>query len=172
MEVSMKKLTTVFWKVGVTSIVIYFTLMILITGCSKDEPTKAKSDEVNPAEYAGIWTGTTGNSYPVYIHVTNDGIIDSLAIGVTMYFPSFSCTAYFFADTTVQIVKSKFSADISTPASNLYTTMHGTFSSLTAVSGTYDDYYTTSFYAFCGGYLTIGTGSAGINGTTWQATKQ
>ena len=80
----MKKVTVVLWEVGINTIVIYLSLLILIAGCSKDSPTKAKDNGVNPAEYAGVWTGSTSKSYPVYIHVTQDGIIDSLAIGITM----------------------------------------------------------------------------------------
>ncbi|MBN2355467.1 T9SS type A sorting domain-containing protein, partial [candidate division KSB1 bacterium] len=53
---------------------------------------------------------------------------------------------------------------------NIYTTLHGTFSSDTTVSGTYDK-YSGAYFIYCGNIFSFGTGGTSLKDGTWQANK-
>ncbi|MFQ5768914.1 MAG: PEGA domain-containing protein [bacterium] len=121
------------------------------------------------AIYAGNWSGSTSQNLSVNFHVTDEGVIDNLVVRIRLNFFTFTCTGPFSAGENITIEDGKFDATVRNPATNIFTTLHGTFSSSTAVSGDYDG-YSGSFSIICGSKFSIGTASP-LSAGTWQANK-
>jgi len=123
------------------------------------------------SQYAGTWMGTTSQNLPVFFRVNSQGVVDSLTARLRLNFPTFTCTGTFPATPPIAINAARVDAVVGLPAvTNIGTTLHGTFSSATSVSGTYDG-FSGSFFITCGSTFSVGTGSPLAAGT-WQATRQ
>jgi hypothetical protein len=140
--------------------------LAILAGCSSDGGTGPGA-----AQYAGTWSGTTGQNLPIFFRVTPQGAIDSLTIRLRLSFPTFTCTATFPATPPIAVQGQQFNAQVGIPAiTNITTMVHGTFSSATAATGTYDG-FSGALSLICGNSVVTGTGSPLAAGT-WQATRQ
>jgi hypothetical protein len=151
-------------------------MLMLMTGvmlsCSKKESTEP---DVNPPpisvdKYAGVWTGTTGQSLPVYFHIKPTGEIDSLTIRIKMSFPTFYCTATFVKDSSISVQGNSFVARVKYAGANFVTRMRATLGSVSSSQGSYDS-YGGSFSIICGSTWAMGTTGSIISKGTWTATK-
>jgi protocatechuate 3,4-dioxygenase beta subunit len=122
-------------------------------------------------DYAGEWRGTTSQNLPVYFRVDQAGQIDSLTVRLRMNFPTFTCTATFPATPPITIASGRFDAFLSIPITNISTTLHGLFSSATAVSGTWDS-FSQNWIITCGSIFAFGTGGTTLQAGSWTAQKQ
>lgn len=154
-------------RIVVSSIAI---ALLIVSGCKKDEPTGPNTSTPNVALYAGVWTGTTGQSLPVYFHINSSGVVDSLTIRIRMSLATFTCTATFFKDSTVTMQGNTFVARVSYAGASFVTWVRATLSSESASQGTYDG-YGGSFSLICGSTFSYGTASSIISQGTWSATK-
>jgi len=151
--------------IAMNRITVMFALagLALFTGCS-DSPTGP-----GPEQYAGVWTGTTGAGREVRMVVSDVGVVDSLSIRVRLSVGLGSCTGPLLLDEPVQITGDSYSAQATFPGSNITTSVTGSFSSASAVTGTHGS-FSGSFQLVCGGSYIIGTGSP-LSSGTWEATK-
>lgn len=148
--------------------VTVFFMMVLI-GCDKDEPSGPSASNVG--QYAGVWTGTTGQNMTVYFRINASGVVDSLTARIRMQFPTFTCTALFQKDSTSTVQGNSFVAKIRyAGSSNIVSHIRGTFSSSTAAQGTYDG-YGGQFSIICGSTFAVGVTGTIISAGTWSATK-
>ena len=139
-----------------------------VLSCSKDD-SPTDTQQQNVAQYAGTWTGTTGQSLPVYFHITSAGIVDSLTVRIRMSLGLGTCTGTFSKDTTVTLEGNTFGGRVYLPGASFKTKVRATLGSASSASGTYDGYY-GSFVLICGSSLSMGTGTM-ISQDTWSATK-
>jgi hypothetical protein len=143
--------------------VLSFCLTFLLT-CSEDDPTGPAD---NPSQYAGTWEGNTSRNRPVFMRVNQQGVIDSIAVRISMSIGTGTCTAYFRSGSNININNDEFSASVS--FSGVSVTLSGRFTSSNSVSGSYNG-YTGSFSIACGTSLIIGSGTL-FSSATWDATK-
>ncbi|MBM4167741.1 MAG: hypothetical protein FJ215_01080 [Ignavibacteria bacterium] len=149
---------------------VLFGLVLSSLSCSKDDPTSPDPGSANVAQYAGTWTGTTGQSLPVYFHVKPNGEIDSLTIRIRMSFPTFTCLATFDKDSAITVQGNSFVARVKYAGANFVTRVHATLGSSSAADGSYDG-YGGSFSIVCGSIISMGTAGTVISKGTWSATK-
>jgi len=125
--------------------------------------------EISP--YAGDWSGTTNQNLPINFHVRYNDVVETFTIRIKMDLISYYCTATFSADETDEIVNGEFETIVELPpgVSNLTATVHGALVSNNSASGTYAGEW-GSFYLYCDGQFTFGTGNPVGNGT-WEANK-
>jgi hypothetical protein len=152
---------------NVLSLVVLMACLSLSLSCKKDQATAPV--EPSPAQYAGVWTGTTDQSLPVYFRVTQTGVVDSLTVRIRLYVGMSTCTGTFVKDSACMIQGGAFVARVMLPGSSVSTRMRTTLSSPGAAGGTYDG-YSGSFSIICGSSYMVGTGSI-MGKTIWQATK-
>lgn len=132
-------------------------------------PTPAPTP--SPAQYAGTWSGTTGTGRSVRMVVNDAGMVESLRVEVRLDFPTFTCTGPLLLNNPVQISGNTFNAQVTFPNSNITTTINGTFSSTSAVSGMHGE-KSGAFSLTCGNRFTTGTtGSTFLRSDSWSATK-
>ncbi len=144
--------------------------VLVSISCKKDEPT-SPAGSVSVAQYAGVWTGTTGQGFPIYFRITSAGIIDSLTIRIRMSFSTFTCTAPFDKDSTVSVQGNSFVAKVRyAGSSNIITRVRATLNSASESVGSYDG-YGGSFSIICGSVFAVGTAGSIISQSTWTATK-
>ncbi|HEY4613528.1 MAG TPA: hypothetical protein VII11_11150 [Bacteroidota bacterium] len=151
--------------------VLLVFLAFVVLSCSKDESSSTGPDNTPAvAQYAGVWTGTTGQSQPVYFRINSSGEVDSLTIRIRMSIAGVgTCTATFVKDSTTKIQGNSFVAKIQFSGASFVSRMRATLGSSSSSSGTYDG-YSGGFSLICGSSFTIGTGSP-LGGGTWTATK-
>ncbi|HLF19404.1 MAG TPA: hypothetical protein VI704_01310 [Bacteroidota bacterium] len=152
-------------------ILIWSSLVILVVtclSCKSDDSTSPTSASV--AQYAGVWTGTTGQSQPIYFRINSSGVVDSLKVTIRMSVGLGTCTAPFYKDTTVTIQGNTFAARVSYVGASFKTTVRGTLGSSSSSSGTYDG-YGGSFSLICGSTFSVGTAGSIISQGTFTATK-
>jgi hypothetical protein len=118
---------------------------------------------------AGNWNGSTSQGLSVSFTVTDSGTVENLVVRLRLDFPTFTCTGPFTSSSSIQIKNGNFSANLSNPATNIYTTLRGSFVSNNTVSGSYDG-YSGGFSIICGSTFSFGTGSP-LRAGTWQASK-
>jgi hypothetical protein len=118
----------------------------------------------------GVWTGMTAANRNVQLCVAENALQDAL-VTVRLSFPTFSCTGPLTITDPVPINSGTFSGLFTFPGSTISTTVRGTFSSSTAMSGSHDG-YSGSFLILCGSTFSLGTGSGILSSGTYTATKQ
>jgi len=149
------------------SLLVMLLCSALLLSCKKEQSTAPV--DTSPAQYAGVWTGTTDQSLPVYFRITQTGLVDSLTVRIRLYIGLSTCTGTFIKDSVTTVQGGAFVARVMLPGSNVSTRVRTTLSSSTGGSGTYDG-YSGSFSIICGSSFTMGTGSI-MGKTTWQASK-
>jgi len=160
-------------KTRIYSFQVSFLLMLLLLICvacnNGKNPVKPQEPKISP--YSGIWQGKNSQNNSIFFQVTDEGIVDTLAIRLKMSFVTFSVTANFIPDTTCNVKNDTFCIVAKLPPviSNIFTTLHGTFNSDSSASGKYDKFY-GSFYIITTNYASFGTGTA-LNAGTWNAKK-
>lgn len=119
----------------------------------------------------GNWTGTTGSGRPVRLCVA-DGALQSAEITVRLDLITFGCVTPLIIQNALGITGNTFSGTFTTyPAvSNVFTTGRGTFTSASAMNGSWDR-FSGSFLLICGSSISFGTGSI-LSSGTYTATKQ
>jgi len=142
-------------------------LLCLVLNCKKDQPT---APETSIEQYGGTWTGTTGQGLPIYIHITQAGMIDSLTVRISVYVGLSSCTGTFTKDSVCSLKNGSFVARVMLPGSSLVTRVRGSLSSSSSGSGTYDG-YGGSFSLICGSSFMIGTSGSLIGKASWTVSK-
>lgn len=155
------------------SIVLHSVLVIFVfssLSCKSDSSTSPTSPTVSVAQYAGVWTGTTGQSLPVYFRINSSGEVDSLTVRIRMSIGLGTCTATFSKDSTAMVQGNSFVAKVRFSGASFITRVRATLSTTTSSSGTYDS-YSGSFSLICGTTFSVGTGSL-IGTGSWTATKQ
>lgn len=150
--------------------IITLACVLFALSCSKDSSTSPQETSANVAQYAGVWTGTTGQSLPVYFRINSTGEVDSLTVRIRMTVGLGTCTATFNKDSTVIVQGNSFVAKVRFSGASFVTRLRATLSSATSSSGTYDS-YSGSFSLICGTTFSVGTGSL-IGTGSWTATKQ
>jgi hypothetical protein len=136
--------------------------------CKSDDSTSPTSASV--AQYAGVWTGTTGQSQPIYFRINSSGVVDSLTVRIQMSLGLGTCTATFVKDTTVVIQGNSFVARVSFVGASFKTSVHATLSSSSSSSGSYDS-YGGAFSLICGSSFSTGVAGSLISQGTWTATR-
>ena len=153
-------------KVSTSLLVLLLSSALLLT-CKKEQSTAPV--DTSPAQYAGVWTGTTDQSLPVYFRITQTGLVDSLTVRIMLYVGMSTCTGTFIKDSVSTVQSGAFVARATLPGSNVSTRVRVTLSSSSAANGTFDGYY-GSFAIICGSSYMTGIGSI-MGKTNWQATK-
>jgi len=149
--------------------IIITLLIFIILACTKDKsPTKPEEPQISP--YAGVWKGTTSNNRPIYFSITEQGMIDSLAVDIKIYLGSYNCVITYTAD-SIHVEADSFAAFLYVPVTNVSTTLHGTFTSDNTATGTYDEFSDDYFFSN-GSIFIIGTGGTQMRAGTWEASKQ
>ncbi len=122
--------------------------------------------------YTGNWTGTTNGGRAVKLCIA-EGAIQSASISVRLDFPTFYCTTPLIRQDPLPFTGSTFSGTFTTypEVSNVFTTVRGTFTSSTAVNGSWDP-FSQSYFIFCGSTIGFGTGGTILSSGTFNATKQ
>lgn len=144
-------------------------LVVSSLSCKSDSSTSPTS-AVSVAQYAGVWTGTTGQSQPVYFRINSSGVVDSLTVRIQMSLGLGTCTATFVKDTTVAVQGNTFAARVSFVGASFRTTVRATLSSSSSGSGSYDS-YGGAFSLLCGSTFSTGIGGSLISQGTFTATK-
>lgn len=158
---SLSKLTLFF-------IIVTFIISIILA-CSKDNsPTKPEEPKISP--YAGVWEGTSSSNRPIYFSITEQGMIDSLAVKIKIYLGSYNCVITYTAD-SIYVEADSFAAFLYVPVTNVSTTLHGTFTSDNTATGTYEKFSGDYFFSD-GNIFIIGTGGTQMSAGTWEASKQ
>lgn len=137
--------------------------LILVIGWGCDSSTEPEPD------YSGIWVGQTAADRDVRMVIGPSGSIDSLSVRVRLSVGIGTCTGPMLLDAPASVSGSSFSATVKFPGSDITSTVEGTFSSETSVSGTYEG-YSGSFSLLCGSYYIVGTGSP-LSAGSFTATK-
>ncbi|MGZ5432091.1 MAG: BACON domain-containing protein [Thermoanaerobaculia bacterium] len=119
--------------------------------------------------YDGIWTGMTAADRDVEFCVA-DGAVQDALVRVRLSFPSFSCTGPLTIYNAVPIAANAFGSVFSFPGSTISTTVRGTFTSSSAMTGSHDG-FSGSYIIICGSTVGFGTGSV-LSPGTYTATKQ
>ena len=130
----------------------------------------AQSGRTSGGTYEGVWTGTTAANRNVELCVAENALQDAL-VTVRLSFPTFTCTGPLTITDSVPITGSAFSSSFTFPGSNISTTVRGTFTSSTAMSGSHDG-YSGSFLIICGSSVALGTSGGILSAGTYTATKQ
>lgn len=122
--------------------------------------------------YDGNWTGTTSSNRAVSLCVAENAI-QSVSISVRLDFITFTCTTPLIRQQELAITGSTFSGTFTTypEVSNIFTTVRGTFTSPTAMNGSWDP-YSQSYLIICGSTVGFGTGGTSLSSGTFTATKQ
>lgn len=118
----------------------------------------------------GVWKGTTNSNRNVELCVA-DGAVQDALVTVRLSFPTFTCTGPLTIQNSVPITGSAFSGSFSFPGSSIFTTVRGTFTSSTAMSGSHDG-YSGGFFIICGSTFSLGTAGTILSPGTYTATKQ
>lgn len=131
-----------------------------------------QSAQSGGGQYDGMWTGTTAAGRSVSACVAS-GALQFLRISVRLDFPTFTCTTPMIRLGTTAISGSSFSGTISTypEISSISTTMNGSFTSNTSMTGSHGS-YGGSYFIICGSTLGLGTSSSILSSGTFTATKQ
>jgi hypothetical protein len=134
--------------------------------------TITQSSRSGGGTYDGNWTGTTNGGRAVALCVA-DGAIQNASISVRLEFPTFYCTTPLIRQQSLPFTGSTFSGTFTTypEVSNVFTTVRGTFTSATAVNGSWDP-FSDSFFIICGSTFAFGTGGTILPSGTFTATKQ
>lgn len=153
--------------------ILSYSMLMLMTVvmlcCSKDE-SNGPDTPPDVDQYAGTWTGTTGQDLPVYFHIMPTGEIDSLTIRIEMSFATFYCTATFVKDSSISVKGNSFVARVKYPGASFVTRMRATLGSISSSQGAYDS-YGGSYSIICGSTFSFGTQGTIISQGTWTATK-
>jgi hypothetical protein len=132
--------------------------------------TIIQSARSSSGTHDGVWKGTTAGSRNVELCVADEAVQDAL-VTVRLSFPTFSCTGPLVLDHAVPITANAFSSSFDFPGSSIFTTVRGTFTSSTAMSGSHDG-YSGSFFIICGSTFAIGTAGTILSPGTYTATIQ
>ncbi len=131
--------------------------------------TKPTEPEYDPTRYSGIWEGNnTTQNLPLFLSVNEEGVIDSVAVGIRLSAGLGYCTTYFFAEEDWEIESDSFNVPVKIYSGNVRTILHGHFSNDNKVSGTYNG-FSGSFSFMCGSSYFVGTGYLFSSGE-WEAT--
>ena len=147
------------------AVIVSLLLLFFISCSKKSSPTDS---QVSP--YVGTWEGTTSQNRSISFSVTEEGIINNLTCTIRISVGNYRATINYSADDPVTITRGSFDVFLSVPITNVSTTLHGTFSSESNASGTYDEFSDDFFYND-GSTLIFGTGGTQISAGTWEATK-
>ncbi len=122
--------------------------------------------------YDGNWSGTTSGNRSVALCVA-EGAIQSAMITVVLEFPTFRCTTPLIRQDQLAITGNTFSGTFTTfpEVSNVFTTVRGTFTSASALNGSWDS-FSESYFIFCGSTFGFGFGGTILSAGTFTATKQ
>jgi Putative binding domain, N-terminal/Viral BACON domain len=123
-------------------------------------------------QYDGTWAGTTNTNRAVSMCVADNAIQD-ITISVRLEFPTFACITPITRQQELAITGNTFSGQFITypEVANIFTTVRGTFTSASAVNGSWDP-YSGSYFIICGSTIGIGTGGNILSAGTFTATKQ
>lgn len=144
-------------------------LVLSSLSCKSDEAT-APTSTVSVAQYAGVWTGTTGQNLPVYFRITSQGVIDSLTVRIRLNVGPYSCNATLTKDSGATVQNGAFVGRVKLPGSTVFTSVRATLGSPSIAQGTYDSYWASSAVA-CGAIFFYGSSDSVIKLGTWQATR-
>lgn len=130
-----------------------------------------QSAQSGNGQYDGMWSGTTSEGRPVSACVAG-GAVQMLRITVRLNAVTFTCTTPIARFGPSTISGNSFSGPMQTypEISDVATTMTGSFSSNTAMSGSYGASSSGLHFVLCG--TTIGIGSISFPAGTFTATKQ
>jgi len=149
--------------------IIVIILIFIILACSKDKsPTGPGEPQISP--YEGVWEGTTSKNRQIYFSITEQGMIDSLAVKIKIYLGNYSAVITYTAD-SIDVEADSFAAFLYVPVTNVSTKLHGTFTSYNTVTGSYDEFSDNYFFSD-GNIFIIGTGGTQMRAGTWQASKK
>lgn len=130
----------------------------------------AQSAKSGGGSIDGVWKGLTSASRNVELCVA-DGAVQDASVTVRLSFPTFSCTGPLGIQSAVPISANAFSGSFNFPGSSIFTTVRGTFTSSTAMTGSHDG-YSGSFFIVCGSAVAFGTAGTILSPGTYTATKQ
>jgi hypothetical protein len=119
----------------------------------------------------GVWKGTTSSNNRSVEFCVADEALQHALITVRLSFPTFSCTGPLGVQSAIPITGNAFSSLFTFPGSNISTTVRGTFTSSTAMNGSYDS-YSGSFFIICGSSVSLGTAGTILSSATFTATKE
>lgn len=122
--------------------------------------------------YDGNWTGTAGSNRPVSLCVAENAI-QNVSISVRLDFFNFTCTTPLIRQQELAFSGNTFSGTFATypEVSNVFTTVRGTFTSPTALNGSWDP-FSGAYFIVCGSTFGFGTGGTILSSGTFTATKQ
>jgi len=157
-----------------------YTVAANTTGSSREAKLTIAGTQVriiqNPRSgggtYDGSWSGTTGSNRAVSLCVAENAI-QNVTISVRLDFITFTCTTPLIRQQELAITGSTFSGTFTTypEVSNVFTTVRGTFTSPTAMNGSWDP-FSQSYFIVCGSTFGFGTGGTILSSGTFTATKQ
>ncbi|MEK6374280.1 MAG: BACON domain-containing protein [Acidobacteriota bacterium] len=122
--------------------------------------------------YDGNWTGTTGSNRAVSLCVAENAI-QNVSISVRLDLFTFTCTTPLIRQQELAFSGNTFSGTFATypEVSNVFTTVRGTFTSPTALNGSWDP-FSGAYFIVCGSTIGIGSGGTILSSGTFTATKQ
>jgi cysteine-rich repeat protein len=123
----------------------------------------AGTKSCNANAFHGYWEGKTSQSLPVAFRVNVDGSVSDLQMGLRLSLAGATCTAT-FAGKATSLMDAVFTTTVSASGISVAPAVTGTFSSPTAMGGTYAG-YSGGYFIVCGSTLSLGTGSLLSAGT-------
>jgi PKD repeat protein len=136
---------------------------------SASDRRQTSGDWAAANKYAGSWSGTTNGSLPVLFHVNDSGVVDNLTIDLKLRAGGHTCTYEAQSLGSPVLSGSSLSVPVAVLGTGISSTVSGTFSSTSSISGTFTGYH-GQFSLTCGGSYTTGIGSP-LESGTWQASK-